>query len=143
MNNPRIENQNPNNTATTEINPTNKNSNNNIPSGHKQDKNNIFSTVTRENSNPDQSPDMCNKQVCLKHLKEMSLPSTTGGAPPIIAQIYEIEEISGEEKDPNKQVSWWTDVPTPMVTVQLTVFKSEQVYLNAEVFSINADYHTS
>ena len=56
-----IENQSPKDKATTEINPTNKNSNNDIPSAHKQDNNNIFSTVTHENSNPEQSPDVCNK----------------------------------------------------------------------------------
>ena len=30
-----------------------------------------------------------------------------------------------------------------MATVQLTVFKSEQVYLDAEVFPINAGYELS
>ena len=142
---------------------------------------------------------MCNKQARLKQFQEMSLPSTTGGAPPNSAQISaaiflvslllmtlwsgqtttrtqsvvqrwslrykhvetptaerlstsvaaerpikpkerEVEEIIGEEEEPNRRVSRRTVPPTPMATVQLTVFKSEQVYLDAEVFPINAGY---
>ena len=61
MNNPRTKIQNPNNKATTEINPTDKNSNDIIPSGHKRNGSNKFSAVTRGNSNPEQSPGVCNK----------------------------------------------------------------------------------
>ena len=87
MNNPRTETQNQNDKATTEINPTDKNSNNTIPSGHKRNDNNIFSAVTRGNSNPEQSPDVCNKQARSKRSQEISLPTTTGGAPPNSARI--------------------------------------------------------
>ena len=98
MNNPRTETQNPNDKATTKINPTDKNSNNITPSGHKRKDNNIFSAVTQGNSNP-------NKQARSKRSQEMSLPTITGGAPPITAQIYELEEINGEEEESNRQVS--------------------------------------
>ena len=198
INNPRTEIQNPNDKATTEINPTDKNSNDIIPSGHKRNDNNKFSAVTRGNSNPEQSPDVCNKQARSKRFQETSIPSTTGGAPPNSARISaaiflvslllmtlwsgqtttrtqsvvqrwslrykhvetptaerlstsvaaerptpkerEVEEIIGEEEEPNRRVSRRTVPPTPMATVQLTVFKSEQVYLDAEVFPINAGY---
>ena len=140
MNNPRTETQNPNDKATTEINPTDKNSNDITPSGHKRNDNNIFSAVTRGNSNPEQSPDVCNKQARSKRSQEISLPTTTGGAPPITARIYELEEINGEEEESNRRVSRRTDLPTPMATVQLTVLKSERAYLDAEVFPINAGY---
>ena len=87
MNNPRTETQNPNDKTTTEINPADKNSNNITPSGHKRNDNNIFSAVTRGNGNPEQSPDVCNKQARSKRFQETSKPSTTGGAPPDSAQI--------------------------------------------------------
>ena len=88
MNNPRTESQNPNDKATTEIIPTDKNSNDTIPSEHKRNNNNIFSAVTRGNSNPEQSPDVCHKKARSKRFQEISLPTTTGGAPPITARIY-------------------------------------------------------
>ena len=87
MNNPRTESQNPNDKATTEINPTDKNSNDTIPSGHKKNDDNIFSSVTRGNTNPEQSPDVCNEQARSKRFQETSIPSTTGGAPPNSARI--------------------------------------------------------
>ena len=105
MNNPRTEIQNPNDKATTEINPTDKNSNDTIPSEHKRNNNNIFSAVTRGNGNPVQSLNVCNKQARSKRFQEISLPTTTGGAPPITARIYELEEINGEEEESNQRVS--------------------------------------
>ena len=196
MNNPHTESQIQNIKATTEIDPTNKNSNDTIPSEHKKNDDNIFSSVTRGNANPEQPPDVCNEQARSKRFQETSIPSTTGGAPPNSARISaaiflvslllmtlwsgqtttrtqsvvqrwslrykhvetltaerlstsvaaerptpkerEVEEIIGEEEEPNRRVSRRTVPPTPMATVQLTVFKSEQVYLDAEVFPINA-----
>ena len=199
MNNPHTESQIQNIKATTEIDPTIKNSNDTIPSEHKKNDDNIFSSVTRGNTNPEQSPDVCNEQARSKRFQETSIPSTTGGAPPNSARISaaiflvslllmtlwsgqtttstqsvvqrwslryehvetptaerfstsvaaerpikpkerEVEEIIGEEEEPNRRVSRRTVPPTPMATVQLTVFKSEQVYLDAEVFPINAGY---
>ena len=140
MNNPHTESQIQNIKATTEIDPTIKNSNDTIPSEHKRNDNNIFSAVTRGNSNPEQSPDVCHKKARSKRFQEISLPTTTGGAPPITARIYELEEINGEEEESNRRVSRRTDLPKPMATVQLTVLKSERAYLNAEVFPINAGY---
>ena len=52
MNNPRIETQIQNDSATTEIQPDNKNSNGTIPTEHKKNDDNIFSLVTRGNTNP-------------------------------------------------------------------------------------------
>ena len=83
MNNPHIETQIPNNTATTEIHPANKNSKGTIPSGLKKNNENIFSLVTCGNTNPKQSPNVCNKQTHPKGFQETSIPSTTGGTPPI------------------------------------------------------------
>ena len=87
MNNPRIKTQIQNNAATIEIHPGNKNSNDTIPSEHKKNDDNIFSSVTRRNTNPKQSPDVCNEQAHLKRFQETSIPLTTGGAPPNSAQI--------------------------------------------------------
>ena len=49
MNNPHTESQIQNNKSTTEIDHTIKNSDNIIPSGHKKNDDNIFSSVTRRN----------------------------------------------------------------------------------------------
>ena len=87
MNNPGTKIQNQNSKATTEINHTDKNSNNIIPSGHKRNDNNKLSAVTRGNSNPEQSPDLCNNQARSKRFQETSIPLTTGGAPPNSARI--------------------------------------------------------
>ena len=68
------------------------------------------------------------------------LSTSVAAERPIKPKEREVEEIIGEEEEPNRRVSRRTVPPTPMATVQLTVFKSEQVYLNAEVFPINAGY---
>ena len=87
MNNPHTESQIQNIKATTEIDPTIKNSNDTIPSEHKKNDDNIFSSVTRGNANPEQPPDVCNEQARSKRFQETSIPSTTGGAPPNSARI--------------------------------------------------------